>query len=80
MHVHVIPRLRGDEAGDEVYARLQAEEGNVGGGFWDREEERMGRPVQKGRFPRIEDADRKPRGAEEMEREADGYRALMEEV
>jgi bis(5'-adenosyl)-triphosphatase len=80
VHVHVIPRLRGDEAGDEVYSHLQAEEGNIGGGFWDREFGENGRPVQKGKFPRIEDKDRKPRDKEDMRREAEAYRVFMEEV
>jgi bis(5'-adenosyl)-triphosphatase len=75
VHCHVIPRARGDEAGDELYDRLQGEEGNVGGGFWD-----LGRPVQEGRFPRIEDSARKPRSVQDMRREAEGYRVLMEGV
>lgn len=78
VHVHVIPRLKDDRQGDGVYDRLQGEEGNVGGGWWDRE---LGkRPVQKGRFPRVEDKERKARETEEMNAEARELRALMEEL
>ena len=84
VHCHVIPRAPGDRDGDGVYERLQGEEGNVGGGFWDLERERgkekEERPIQRGKFPRIEDEDRKPRTTEDMRREADGYRVLMEGV
>lgn len=61
--------------GDGIYDRLQGEEGNVGGGLWDLTE----RPVQKGKFPRVEDEDRKPRSNEVMNAEADMYRELMRE-
>lgn len=77
VHVHIIPRMKEgqeDVQGDAVYALLQGERGNVGGGFWDR-----GRPVQRGMFPRIEDKDRMPRAEEDMVREAEGYRVLMAE-
>ncbi|EAQ88091.1 hypothetical protein CHGG_04710 [Chaetomium globosum CBS 148.51] len=46
VHVHVIPRIRGATAkpastpSDAVYDQMAAEEGNVGGGLWDR---RLGR-------------------------------------
>lgn len=82
VHCHVIPRLPGDRDGDGVYERLQGEGGNVGGGYWDleREREKGERPVQRGKFPRIEDADRKPRTKEDMKSEADEYRVLMEDV
>jgi bis(5'-adenosyl)-triphosphatase len=64
LHCHVIPRLKGSTEGDGIYERLQSEEGNVGGGLWDR------RPVQEGRFPRIEDEERRARSVEEMNEEA----------
>jgi bis(5'-adenosyl)-triphosphatase len=72
VHCHVIPRTKDSKEGDEIYDRLQGEEGNVGGGLWDRE-----RPKQMGKFPRIEDADRKPRSAEDMKKEAAFYREQM---
>jgi bis(5'-adenosyl)-triphosphatase len=57
-----------------LYERLQGEEGNVGGGFWDQE-----RPNGEcGRFPRIEEEKRRPRSKEEMDREAEMFRREME--
>ena len=72
VHCHIIPRRKYDGEGDEIYDRLQSEEGNVGGGLWD-----LGRPKQSGKFPKIEDADRKPRSAEDMSKEAAFYREQM---
>ncbi|TAQ91080.1 hypothetical protein B7494_g653 [Chlorociboria aeruginascens] len=74
VHCHIIPRPRGDTVGDEIYDRLQSEEGNVGGGLWDLE-----RPKQAGKFPNIEEDDRKPRSKEEMNKEADMLREKMKE-
>ena len=76
MHCHIIPRI-GDEndlKGDQVYDILQGEDGNVGGGFWDRESKR---PVQRGKFPKIEDVHRLPRSEEDMNKEAEFYRVRM---
>ncbi|RDL35742.1 uncharacterized protein BP5553_06354 [Venustampulla echinocandica] len=72
LHCHIIPRTKDSTEGDEIYDRLQTEEGNVGGGLWDRS-----RPVQEGIFPRIEDEHRKPRSPEEMRKEADFFREQM---
>lgn len=89
VHVHVIPRIRGETAkpgtpgaggGDELYVRMAAEEGNVGGALWDREHGRDERPRPGGAFPPVEDKDRKARGAEEMREEARVYRAVLEEM
>lgn len=75
--MHIIPRPRGSEAeGDGFYARLQGEEGNVGGGYWDVDAQR--RPVQGGKFPQVRDEDRKPRSREVMSEEAAFYRAQMD--
>ncbi|PHH64802.1 hypothetical protein CDD81_3868 [Ophiocordyceps australis] len=74
LHIHVIPR-RGQDGGDEVYERLAGEEGNVGGALWDGQ-----RPVPGGAMAKIEDADRRARGAEEMEAEAERYRVLLKEL
>jgi bis(5'-adenosyl)-triphosphatase len=60
--------------GDVIYDRLEGEEGNVGGGLWD------ARPTQEGRFPRIEDSQRKPRSAEDMNKEAASYKEHMKMV
>jgi len=66
MHCHVIPRTRVNEnevgEGDGIYDRLQGEEGNVGGGLWDLKE----RPYQVGKFPVIEDENRRVRSKDEM--------------
>jgi len=74
VHVHIIPRTKtAENEGDGFYERLQSEEGNVGGGFWD-----QARPVQRGKFPKIADEDRLPREKEEMNREARFFREQME--
>jgi bis(5'-adenosyl)-triphosphatase len=72
VHCHIIPRRKYSNEGDEIYDRLQSEEGNVGGGLWD-----LSRPKQARKFPKIEEAERKPRSAEEMNREAAFYREQM---
>lgn len=80
VHVHVIPRTSGDmgdgAATDDVYVRLAAEAGNVGGALWDREK----RPRPGGGMPRIEDADRAVRSPEDMHDEAARYRATLQEM
>lgn len=73
VHCHIIPRTKDSTEGDELYDRLQSEEGNVGGALWD-----ASRPVQVGKFPKIEDVDRKPRSAEDMRKEAAFYKEQME--
>lgn len=73
LHCHVIPRTKDSTEGDGIYDRLQTEEGNVGGGLWD-----QNRPIPEGKFPKIEDALRKPRSAEVMNEEAAIYREQME--
>lgn len=87
VHVHVIPRVRsrgtakqGDGPGDAVYELMAAEEGNVGGGFWDRWADEVGRPTPGGRFDRIEDAERKARSLGEMEDEAEVFRRVLDEL
>ncbi|PHH83175.1 hypothetical protein CDD82_3222 [Ophiocordyceps australis] len=74
LHVHVIPR-QGEDGGDEIYGRLAGEEGNVGGALWD-----VQRPVPGGGMAAIEDADRRARGPEEMQAEAERYRVLLKEL
>jgi bis(5'-adenosyl)-triphosphatase len=73
VHVHIIPRTSKDAAlGDKIYDKLQGEEGNVGGGLWD-----QNRPEHIGKFPQIEDADRKPRSTEDMNSQAAFFREQM---
>ncbi|KAG9230615.1 putative Bis-tetraphosphatase [Amylocarpus encephaloides] len=75
VHCHVIPRTKDSNEGDGFYRRLQGEEGNIGGGFWD-----QNRPVQEGKFPMIEDEDRKPRSLEDMNEEAAFFQKEMEKL
>lgn len=76
VHVHVLPRVRGDmERVDDVYVRMASEEANVGGALWDRERPRAG-----GDMPRIEDMDRDPRSAAEMEEEAGRYKSILRDM
>lgn len=77
VHCHVIPRSKESSSeGDGIYDRLQGEEGNVGGGLWDAS---RGRPEPVGKFPKIEEGDRKARSKEDMDAEAEMYRELMRE-
>ncbi|POR37204.1 Nitrilase and fragile histidine triad fusion protein NitFhit [Tolypocladium paradoxum] len=80
VHVHVIPRTRGDfgdgGAMDDIYVKMTGEEGNVGGALWDRER----RPTPGGGMPRIEDMDRNVRTPEQMHEEADRYKATLREM
>ena len=74
LHCHIIPRVKGDATGDEVYDRMASDEGNVGGALWDRDH----RPRGRGHFPKIEDAARKPRTAGAMAEEAQFFREQMD--
>ena len=78
VHVHVIPRTKGDvgEQPDEIYVKMAAEEGNVGGALWDNTQ----RPRPGGGMPRIEDEDRLARTAEDMSNEAEKYKAVLQEL
>ncbi|KYK59451.1 Bis-triphosphatase [Drechmeria coniospora] len=79
VHVHVIPRTKGDMGAsgtDAIYDKMAAEEGNVGGALWDVQR----RPSPGGGMARVEDAHRSARTAEQMEAEANRYRALLEDV
>ncbi|KAE8444514.1 hypothetical protein EG329_000498 [Mollisiaceae sp. DMI_Dod_QoI] len=76
LHCHIIPRTKDSSGeGDGIYDRLQGEEGNVGGGLWD-----LQRPIPIGKFPKIEDIDRKSRSADDMNQEAAFLRKQMELV
>jgi len=75
VHCHIIPRTKDSTEGDGIYERLQGEDGNVGGGFWD-----QNRPHGDGKFPQVKDEDRMPRSREEMNKEAAFYREQMSQV
>ncbi|KAF7956759.1 hypothetical protein EAE96_004086 [Botrytis aclada] len=80
-HCHVIPRTKESaRIGDGIYDRLQGEEGNVGGGLWDRDARLGERPAQKGKFPKVDEADRLPRSAEVMNQEAALFREQMQKL
>jgi bis(5'-adenosyl)-triphosphatase len=77
VHVHVIPRTKGDmKEPDEIYVAMANEDGNVGGALWDK----MQRPVPGGSMPKIEDAERNARTEEAMIEEAEGFKAKLSEM
>ncbi|KIX02503.1 uncharacterized protein Z518_08444 [Rhinocladiella mackenziei CBS 650.93] len=82
VHVHVIPRRRGDYdhrgGGDRIYDAMDGEEGNVGNAFLEMQRERSERSKQRRDFAGGPDSDRKPRSEEEMTREAEWLRAEMQ--
>lgn len=73
VHVHIIPRMKGDAGGDDkVHEWLEGEEGNVGKHLSE------GQQVERKVGEWAKDEDRKPRGKEEMEEEARWLREEME--
>jgi bis(5'-adenosyl)-triphosphatase len=75
VHVHIIPRPKDSPQNDQIYDRMESEEGNVGGALWDRS-----RPVNQGKFAKPEESERKNRTEEEMVKEANFFREQMELV
>lgn len=73
VHVHVIPRQKGNELGDGIYDELASDAGNVGGQQFDV----LKRPVGGSQTPKVEDVDRKARSKDEMDAEAAFYREQM---
>jgi bis(5'-adenosyl)-triphosphatase len=80
VHVHIIPRVKGNTEGDGIYAKLQGEEGNVGGAFWDKEVKLGERPRVGRAFEAVSDEDRHVRDDEEMNAEARMFEAGMREL
>ena len=72
VHVHIIPRPRDSPQGDEIYDRMDSEEGNVGGALWDKS-----RPVPGGKYAKPEESDRKNRTEAEMVEETKFFRDQM---
>lgn len=71
VHVHIIPRRKGDPGGDDkVHEWLEGEEGDVG------KHQREVEETKAAEWPK--DEERKPRGKEEMEVEARWLREEME--
>jgi len=83
VHVHVIPRQKGDYndqgGGDRLYDAMDGEEGNVGKAFLEMQRIRDER-VKAGskEFVAAPDSDRKSRSEEEMKSEANWLRAEIE--
>ncbi|KAH7328138.1 HIT-like domain-containing protein [Stachybotrys elegans] len=76
VHVHIIPRTKGDLGRpDDVYVKMAAEDGNIGGALWD-----QARPRPGGELPRIEEEDRKARSAGEMHAEAEKYKSALKDM
>ncbi|GAB7348317.1 hypothetical protein MBLNU459_g6295t2 [Dothideomycetes sp. NU459] len=82
VHAHVIPRhdrdMEGRGGGDKIYELLEGEEGNVGGHLREREGEGEPEGRRGGRFPKVEDSERKPRSMEAMQEEAEWLAREME--
>ncbi|KAL8243737.1 hypothetical protein R6Q59_009995 [Mikania micrantha] len=85
VHVHVIPRRRGDldvrGGSDAVYDIMDGEEGNLGEAFWRmlrRRREREGEGEGKGTGGLDGEKQRRERGEEEMRAEAEWLRREME--
>ena len=83
VHVHVIPRRKGDYddkgGGDRIYDAMGGEEGDVGKAFLEMQSIRdeMRRNGSRG-FAGGPDSDRKARSEDEMKREADWLREEIE--
>jgi bis(5'-adenosyl)-triphosphatase len=75
VHTHIIPRRRADlddqGGNDKIYDMLEGEEGDIGGYLRWRDGERP-------KFPKVDDASRKPRTEEEMIKEAEMLAREME--
>ncbi|KAI9839238.1 MAG: hypothetical protein M1819_003232 [Sarea resinae] len=90
VHAHVIPRKKDDlgKGGtDRVYSMLEGDEGDVGAFLEERKREREreaagvngnGEGTRRAKFPVVDDAARKPRGEDEMRKEAEWLAKEME--
>ena len=71
VHCHIIPRKAQDLGEDEIYGKLEGEEGDVGKHLRERDGERPS-------FPKVDEVARKPRGDDEMREEAERLVVEME--
>ena len=75
LHTHIIPRKRADlddrGGSDAIYSMIDSEDGNVGKHLKDLSENRP-------QFPKVDDAAREPRSAEDMAEEAQRLAREME--
>lgn len=83
VHVHVIPRQKGDYddkgGGDRIYDAMDGEEGDVGKAFLEMQRVRDERMKNESReFVGAPDSDRKARSEEEMKMEAEWLRGEVE--
>lgn len=82
VHVHVIPRRRGDYddkgGGDQIYDAMDGEEGDVGKAFLEMQRQRSQVAKERRDFASGPDSDRKPRSEEEMRQEAEWLRDEMD--
>lgn len=75
LHCHILPRKRDDFGGvtDKVYELLESDEADLARHLDSRQQQR-----RHAAFPKVDDADRAPRGEEEMRSEAEWLSAEME--
>lgn len=83
VHVHVIPRQKGDYddkgGGDRIYDAMDGDEGNLGQAFLEMQKVRHERTKNGHRnFTGGPDSDRKARSEDEMKREAEWLRKEIE--
>lgn len=82
VHVHVIPRQKGDYddkgGGDRIYDAMDGEEGDVGKAFLEMQRVRDKRSKGQNGFVGGPDSDRKARSEEEMKKEAEWLRLEVE--
>jgi bis(5'-adenosyl)-triphosphatase len=83
VHVHVIPRQKGDYddrgGGDRIYDAMDGHEGDVGKAFLEMQRMRDERAKNGKRdFVGAPDSDRKARSEDEMKREAEWLRTEIE--
>ena len=64
------------ENSDDIYVKMNGEEGNVGGALWDVKE----RPRAGGAFEKVDDEDRKARELGDMRAEVEKYQAVLKEM
>lgn len=79
VHVHVIPRRKGDIEGDEIYERMDGREGDLGSVWKEFEEMQRRRREREGGGRELDGQGvRRDRSEEEMRKEAEWLRWEME--
>jgi bis(5'-adenosyl)-triphosphatase len=85
VHTHIIPRRHDDleskGGNDAIYPMLEGEEGDVGKHLREKTgDESRDEYAQRPKFPKVDDAARKPRTDDEMKEEADFLTKHMESL